>query len=266
MAEVIKGSGMTAGLDLGDRFSQVVVLDEAGQVIEEGRVRTTEEALRRRFSGVARMRIALETGTHSPWVSRLLTECGHEVIVANSRQLWLIYENPSKDDRVDALYLARLARLDPALLAPVTHRSARAQEDLALLRSRDALVSARTGLINHVRGGGQVCRGPVAGLFQPQFSQEGLAESARASASGALAGRRRDRVVGRSDQEGRQAAGGSLPGELSADEAASASAGSRADHVLGLCSDAGGSGAVPEEPRGGSLSRVSPRTQAIGGF
>lgn len=152
MAEVIKGSGMTAGLDLGDRFSQVVVLDEAGQVIEEGRVRTTEEALRRRFSGVARMRIALETGTHSPWVSRLLRECGHEVIVANSRKLRLIYENPSKDDRVDALYLARLARLDPALLSPVTHRAARAQEDLALLRSRDALVSARTGLINHVRG------------------------------------------------------------------------------------------------------------------
>lgn len=152
MKELTKGCGKTAGMDLGDRFSHVMVLDEGGQVIEEGRVGTTEEALRQRFSGVPSMRIALETGTHSPWVSRLLEECGHEVIVANSRKLRLIYENPSKADRVDALYLARLARLDPALLSPVKHRSASAQEDLALLRSRDALVSARTELINHVRG------------------------------------------------------------------------------------------------------------------
>ena len=98
------------------------------------------------------MRIALETGTHSPWVSRVLEECGHEVLVANSRKLRLIYENPSKDDRVDALYLARLARVEPGLLSPVQHRGARAQKDLALLRSRDALVAARTQLINHVRG------------------------------------------------------------------------------------------------------------------
>lgn len=152
MKKGIKGSGMTVGLDLGDRFSQLLVLDREGEVIEEGRVATREETLRQRFSGIASMRIALETGTHSPWVSRVLEECGHEVIVANSRKLRLIYENPSKDDRVDALYLARLARLDPALLSPVKHRSATAQEDLALLRSREALVSARTQLINHVRG------------------------------------------------------------------------------------------------------------------
>jgi transposase len=65
---------------------------------------------------------------------------------------WRRDENPNKDDRVDALYLARLARLEPALLSPVQHRAANTQEDLALLRSRDALVSARTELINHVRG------------------------------------------------------------------------------------------------------------------
>jgi transposase len=74
------------------------------------------------------------------------------VIVANSRKLRLIYENPSKDDRVDAMYLARLARVEPALLSPVRHRSVRSQKDLALLRSRDVLVAARTQLINHVRG------------------------------------------------------------------------------------------------------------------
>ncbi len=113
---------------------------------------TREKALRERFSGCSPMLIALETGTHSPWVSRVLRECGHEVLVANSRKLRLIYENPSKDDRVDALYLARLARVEPGLLSPVQHRGASAQKDLALLRSRDALVAARTQLINHVRG------------------------------------------------------------------------------------------------------------------
>ena len=152
MGKISKGQGMTVGLDLGDRFSHVLVIDAEGQVVEEGRVATGEEALRQRFSGRPPMRIALETGTHSPWVSRLLEQCGHEVVVANSRKLRLIYENPSKDDRVDAFYLARIARVEPALLSPVQHRAASTQKDLALLRSRDALVSARTQLINHVRG------------------------------------------------------------------------------------------------------------------
>jgi transposase len=85
-------------------------------------------------------------------VSRLLTELGHEVIVANPRKLRLIYQNDSKSDRVDAEYLARVGRLDPALLAPLTHRGAETQADLALLRSRNALVRARTRLISHARG------------------------------------------------------------------------------------------------------------------
>jgi transposase len=152
MGKLSRGQRLTVGLDLGDRVSHFVVLDESGEVVEQGQVATREEALRRRFRGRARMRIAMETGTHSPWVSRLLEGCGHEVIVANSRKLRLIYENPNKDDRVDALYLARLARVEPALLAPVRHRSESSQKDLVLLRSREALVAARTQLINHVRG------------------------------------------------------------------------------------------------------------------
>jgi len=152
MEKPSKVQRMTVGLDLGDRFSHFVVLDEGGGVLEEGRVMTREVALRQRFDGCSPMRIALETGTHSPWVSRVLEDCGHEVVVANSRKLRLIYENPNKNDRVDALYLARLARLDPVLLSPVQHRGAGMQKDLALLRSRDALVCARTQLINHARG------------------------------------------------------------------------------------------------------------------
>lgn len=152
MKELSKVIGATVGLDLGDRHSHFVILDSEGRIVEEGRVGTNEEALRRKFSSRSPMRIAIETGTHSPWISRQLTEYGHEVLVANSRKLRLIYENPTKDDRVDARYLARLARFEPALLSPVEHRDVASQRDMALLRSREALVVARTLLVNHVRG------------------------------------------------------------------------------------------------------------------
>jgi transposase len=141
------------GLDLADRQSQVCVLArESGAIVEEARVRTTPAALEKRFAGQPRMRIALEVGAHSPWVSRLLSRFGHEVLVANASKLRLIYENRRKGDRVDARYLARLARLDPELLAPIEHRSEQAQVDLAVLRSRDALVRCRSALVTHVRG------------------------------------------------------------------------------------------------------------------
>jgi transposase len=152
MKELTKVQGLTVGLDLGDRFSHFVVLDADGRILEEGRVATSESALERYFARRPPMRIAIETGTHSPWVSRQLAGYDHEVLVANSRKLRLIYENPSKDDQVDARYLARLARVEPTLLSPVQHREVSVQRDLALLRSRDALVAARTMLVNHVRG------------------------------------------------------------------------------------------------------------------
>src|SRR5687767_15499587 len=137
---------MTAGLDLGDKYSYLCLIDtQSGEVMEEGRLRTTPEALKRRFaSEQPPMRIAIETGTHSPWVSRVLEECGHEVLVANARKLRLIYQNDRKSDKVDAEYLARLARVDPKLLSPIEHRGAEAQKDLAVVRARDALVKTRT--------------------------------------------------------------------------------------------------------------------------
>jgi transposase len=141
----------TGGLDVGDRYTYVWVLDASGAVIDEGRVPTTPEALRRRFGAQPPMRLVLETGAHSPWISRLLAECGHEVLVANPRQVRLIAHSDSKSDRTDAETLARLGRLDPALLKPIRHRGADAQHDLALIRARDALVQARTQLVNHVR-------------------------------------------------------------------------------------------------------------------
>ena len=149
---ITKETTLTVGLDVGDRYVQVCVLDEAGEVVEESRLPAKRAALERRFAACDPLRIVLEAGTHSPWLSRLLEGLGHDVLVANPRKLRLIYMNDSKSDRVDAEYLARVGRLDPSLLAPLRHRSARAQEDLALLRSRNCLVRARTRLISHVRG------------------------------------------------------------------------------------------------------------------
>ena len=140
------------GLDVGDRYTQLCVLDrDSGEVVEEGRVRTTRSGMQGRFS-VARMRIALEVGPHSPWLSRVLVELGHEVLVANAREVGLIYSSRRKGDRVDAESLARLARLDPRLLRAIEHRSEQAQVDRVQLRSRDALVGCRSKLISHVRG------------------------------------------------------------------------------------------------------------------
>src|SRR5215213_6754677 len=146
-------SNMTAGLDIGDKYSYLCLIDQhSGEVMEEGRLRTTPEAFRRRFVSERPLRIAVEAGTHSPWVSRLLEECGHEVLVANARKVRLIYANKRKTDEMDAENLARLARLDPKLLYPVEHRSEDSQAHMAIIRSRQALVDCRTQLVNHVRG------------------------------------------------------------------------------------------------------------------
>src|SRR6478609_8966616 len=143
---------LTVGLALGDRWSRYCVLDEAGKIRLEQRVSTTSKAMGEVFGALPRSRIALEIGTHSPWISRLLSELGHEVIVANARKVRLIGESRKKDDRLDAQTLARLARIDPELLYPVKHRSAQAQADLMMIRARAGLVRARTGLVNTARG------------------------------------------------------------------------------------------------------------------
>jgi transposase len=145
---------MTAGLDLGDKYSCLCVIDdESGEVIEESRLRTTPEALRRRFLFEEHLtKIAIEVGTHSPWVSRVLEECSQEVLVANPRKTRLIYGQKRKTDKLDAQKLARLARVDPELLYPIVHRNEDCQAHLALIHSREALVRARTQLINHARG------------------------------------------------------------------------------------------------------------------
>jgi transposase len=143
---------LTIGVDLGDRNSRYCVLDEQGEVILEGSVATTKKGLAQAFGSKPRSRIALEVGTHSPWVSRNLTELGHEVVVANARRVRLITDSSQKNDRLDAKTLARLARIDPELLSPIRHRSEQAQGDLMVIRARAVLVETRTMLVNSARG------------------------------------------------------------------------------------------------------------------
>jgi transposase len=121
------------GLDVGDRQSHYCVLDLEGSVVAEGEVKTTDASLRVLFEGKGRMRIALEAGTPSPWISRLLITLGHEVFVPNPRKLRLIAESGAKHDRADAHLLARLAHVGPALLSPIQSRSAETQIDLAVI-------------------------------------------------------------------------------------------------------------------------------------
>ncbi len=143
---------LTVGLDLGDRSSRYCILNEAGDKASEDQLPTTKAGLDSLFAKMAPCRIALEVGTHSPWVSRHLAAMGHEVIVANPRKVRLITESVKKNDRMDAEQLARLARVDPKLLAPIRHRGPEAQADLAVIRARAELVDCRTSLINTARG------------------------------------------------------------------------------------------------------------------
>lgn len=147
-----KARRVTIGMDLGDKTSRYCVLDDDGQVLREGSVGTTRNAMRQVFATLGRSRVAIEVGTHSPWLSRLLKSFSHEVIVANARQVKLISDTSRKDDRLDAQTLARLARVDPLLLRPIQHRSERAQGHLMVIRVRASLVEARTGLVNTARG------------------------------------------------------------------------------------------------------------------
>jgi transposase len=127
-------------------------LSANGEVLEEGKLDTTKVGLDALFKRLAPVRVAMETGTHSAWISRQLTAQGHEVYVANARKLRMIFESKRKNDRVDALKLAQLGRFDAKLLHPVQHRAEQTQLDLVAIRSRENLVEARTKLINQVRG------------------------------------------------------------------------------------------------------------------
>src|ERR1035437_9255758 len=143
--------GFTIGLDLGDRSHYVCVLEAAGQILHEGPLVNDRAALTLLITQYPAATVALEAGTHSPWISRYLTGLGASVIVANPRKLHAISRHERKCARRDAVMLARLARADVALLHPIQHGSAQAQHDLLGLKLRDSLSRTRVNLIDSVR-------------------------------------------------------------------------------------------------------------------
>ena len=143
---------ITIGMDLGDRDHIAVVFDANGNEMQVSKIKNTKSAITRYFGAYKKATVAIEAGTHSPWISAVLKEMGHKVYVGNPRKLRLIWDSNDKSDERDARMLAMVCRVEPRLLWPIKHRSAEAYSDLSLIKSRYVLVKSRTALINHVRG------------------------------------------------------------------------------------------------------------------
>ncbi len=167
---------LVVGIDLGDAKHAVCVLDGAGETVRRETVTNSREALLEfagSFPDPGSVVVAIEVGTHSPWISQLLQELGMRVLVGNARRLRAIWDTPNKNDVRDAELLARIARFDPKLLSPITHRGKSAHMDLAVIKARDALVQNRTNLVNFVRGTLK-----AAGVRVPKCSTEAFAKVA----------------------------------------------------------------------------------------
>jgi transposase len=180
-SKTMKNGVASMGIDLSDRTGHFYAIDDEGLLIEEGSVMLLAPELQQWAASIAKTVIAIEAGTHSPWISRLLSACGHEVIVANPVKVALITKNMQKTDPVDAEYLARLARFDRCLLFPIQHRGEQAQIDLQVIRTREIAVQARTKLIGHVRGAVK-----SFGARLPKCSTEAFVNATRDSIPAAL--------------------------------------------------------------------------------
>jgi transposase len=166
---------MTIGIDLGDVWSHYCTLNQDGEVVDRGRFRTTPKAIEKWFTDVPHARVAMEAGVHSIWISEQLQELGHEVIVANVRELRAISHSDRKSDQVDAEKLARYARLDPEILRPIVHRTVEQQQALTLIRARDLLVRLRTAAVNAVRGLTKSCGHRMPASTTSCFAKRSLA-------------------------------------------------------------------------------------------
>ncbi len=163
---------LTMGMDLGDRVSRICGVDAGGDVVREESVATTWPAVEEYFGALGACRVVIEVGTHSPWVCWLLERLGHEVIVVNAALVYGKGRRKKRNDAMDAEFLARQGRADPKLLHPIRHRGVQAQEHLALIRARDQLVSARTKLVNHVRGTVKPVGGRIQGCSADAFARK----------------------------------------------------------------------------------------------
>lgn len=152
LKSTVQQFGTYLGVDLGDRKHQVCVTDKDGNIIEEFPITNTRESLQKLAVDYPQAQVAIEVGTHSPWISRFLTAEGMKVTVANARKLRAIYQNERKCDELDARMLAKILRVDPELLSPIQHGSEQAQKDLIAIKMRDSLVRQRVHIIATIRG------------------------------------------------------------------------------------------------------------------
>lgn len=163
------------GIDLGDKKHAVCVMNQAGKILRETSIPNNAASLKRLGGEFPAALAVIEVGTHSPWISRLLKDCGLTVLVANARKVKAIYANTRKSDRLDAVILARLGRLDPELLHPIEHNSEQAQRDLLPVKMRDTLVRQRTASIMSLRGSMK-----SLGMRLPSCSSASFPKQARA--------------------------------------------------------------------------------------
>jgi transposase len=163
---------LTVGVDLGDQWSYYCILGLEGETLAEGQLRTTQQHISEFFQALNATRVVFEVGTHSPWVQEVICGCGHEVLVANPRLMEGSKRRKRKNDRIDANKLARLGRVDPQSLHPMQHRSREVRQDLMVLRARDALVAARTELINATRGLVKSMGSRLPKCSSPSFAQK----------------------------------------------------------------------------------------------
>ena len=163
---------LTVGVDLGDQWSHYCILGLEGETLAEGQLRTTQQHITEFFQALNAARVVFEVGTHSPWVQEVICGCGHEVLVANPRLMEGSKRRKRKNDRIDANKLARLGRVDPQSLHPMQHRSREVRQDLVVLRARDALVAARTELINATPGLVKSMGSRLPQCSSPSFAQK----------------------------------------------------------------------------------------------
>jgi transposase len=163
---------LTVGVDLGDQWSHYCILGLEGETLAEGQLRTTPQDVTEFFAALNVARVVVEVGTHSAWVREVICGYGHEVLVANPRLMEGSKRRKRKNDRIDANKLARLGRVDPQSLHPMQHRSPGVRQDLVMLRARDALVTARTELINATRGLVKSMGARLPKCSSPSFAQK----------------------------------------------------------------------------------------------
>lgn len=162
-------AGSTVGMDIGDRWTHVAVIGADGELMAEERIASKEPEVRRSLSQLAAGVVAMEVGTHSRWMAKVAKQCGHKVVVANPRQLRLIYGDDNKHDRLDAIKLARLARVDWRLMKPVEHRPEEEQAELARIAVRETLVEMRSRAVNLIRGMVKAAGGRVVSCATESF-------------------------------------------------------------------------------------------------